>query len=101
MAKSGGGGGARGRGNRPALASGLRYGKSITPSASNLRVGDTIYHGGGGTSSRMSGVITKVNKTTFEYTTGDVRGQPLVIKRPIGNLQGGFVARGTTVYPVE
>lgn len=100
MAKgSGGGGRYGGRGGGKTglreLAKGLRYGPSMSPSASSLQVGDTI-----ATDRGSGGRVSKIGRTNVTLET-TYMGNPMTLKRPLAEFRGGYLRRGKIVHPLN
>lgn len=104
MAKSSGGGGRSGRIGRIGgntlpngikLATGFKFGGSLSPSSGSLQVGDDIIV----RTARISatGTISKVNRTTVEVSSS-VFGKPVSYRLSMGDMSGGTLSRGKQVY---
>lgn len=81
----------------PKLIEGYSYGDSILPK--DVKVGDTFYVPPTLACSSIGGLITKMKRVNFLYTT-NYMGSTLELTDRIEYLSGGFITRGTIVYPI-
>jgi hypothetical protein len=83
----------------PKLREGLSYGAPIEAIAKTLQVGDVLNVPGSRHVAPQAGRITRIKRTKLDYET-TYFGNPLTLDLRISDLSGGYIMRGSTVYPV-